>query len=102
MKNRWGCDYYQFQKFVEIENRYKSINENWDNLPVPYKPEHYEYHNFYKPKSFWRIYSRLFNLNAGHKDLLEGKVPKEICNKWSNAQKANTEFIPYKEALRLK
>lgn len=61
LNNRWGCTYSIFQKFVELEVRNSSIKENWGVLPVPYKPEHYRYHNFYKPMDFDDIFDRLFD-----------------------------------------
>jgi hypothetical protein len=48
LKNRWGCDYFYFQKFIEIEYRNKALNEKWKNSHIKYRPDHYAYHNFYK------------------------------------------------------
>jgi len=55
LKNRWGCSYSNYQKFCELEIRFKAIKEKWELTPIPYKPEHYKFHNFYKPLEFGLI-----------------------------------------------
>ena len=56
LKNRWGCTYFNFQKFVELDTRKTAIVKKWDVLPIPYKPEHYRHNNFYKPYEFEIVY----------------------------------------------
>jgi hypothetical protein len=37
----------------------KSIKEKWEIVPIPFMPEHYKLHNFYKPVDFEKICEKL-------------------------------------------
>ena len=115
LKNRWGCTYFNYAKFVELETRSKAIKEKWEITPIPYHPEHYKYHNFYKPLDFDIICAKLLE-NQKFKDeamknfeaicekrkKLDPEFLKLVQNMGIEADVVFVDFIPYKEAIRIK
>ena len=91
LNNRWGCNYNKIQKFIELEQRVRSINEKWQICPPPYNPKRYKEHYF--KKNFRSIQDRFFE--SPEKSL-------EIMNSQKDEEKEFREFIPYKQAVILK
>jgi len=95
LTNRWGCTYNKLQKLVELEERYKLLEEHQIPHAIPYCPQRYRDHYFYH--NFDEIVARTTENDADAN--IKRKIARDAANQHD---KEVRDFIPYKIAMRVK
>ena len=95
LTNRWGCTYNKLQKLIELEERYKLIEEHGITQAVPYCPQRYREHYFYH--NFDEIIVRTTENDE------DANIKRKMARDQNTSlNKEVRDFIPYKIAMRIK
>lgn len=95
LTNRWGCTYNKLQKLLELDVRYKMLEEDKLEVPAPYGPHRYREHYFYH--NFDDLVHRLVETDV------TADANRVISrDKNDDYSKEVRDFIPHKVAFRIK